>query len=326
MTFLSVVIPVYNVRDYLVRCIDSVIAECDNITYEVLLVDDGSTDGSGRLCDEIAERLSHVMVLHKPNGGLSDARNYGVAHAVGEYVFYLDSDDYLVKDGLRAEMEAAKELGSDVVCGNFYYNYSDHVTLFNDQPYQTFTVEGGEEALRLLIEGKYYQNFAWGKLIRRELAQKYLFPKGRLFEDTYWFHRILQSARKVTVVNAPVVYYEQRDGSISFQYKLKNLDILDGYAERLDFLLTYYPVLADSHKRLMAQTCIDHSWMICRYLKNDEKKTAIARLRCVVADCNLQENALLNSMQKRKLQMIMKSMLMYKCSTILDKIIRKILK
>ena len=84
MTFLSVVIPVYNVRDYLVRCIDSVIAECDNITYEVLLVDDGSTDGSGRLCDEIAERLSHVMVLHKSNGGLSDARNYGVAHAVGE--------------------------------------------------------------------------------------------------------------------------------------------------------------------------------------------------------------------------------------------------
>ena len=102
MTFLSVVIPVYNVRDYLVRCIDSVIAECDNITYEVLLVDDGSTDGSGRLCDEIAERLSHVMVLHKPNGGLSDARNYGVAHAVGEYVFYLDSDAYLVKDVLLA--------------------------------------------------------------------------------------------------------------------------------------------------------------------------------------------------------------------------------
>lgn len=233
--FLSIIIPVYNVKEYLPHCVSSIIKECANIDYEAILVDDGSTDGSDILCDKLAKEAKQFQVLHKTNGGLSDARNYGVLHAQGEYVFYIDSDDYLADGGMKIMVEAALQSKSDVICGNFYYQYSDHKTLFNPESHEIITYNGGEEALSVLIDGKQYQNFAWGKLIRKELAQKYLFPKGKLFEDTYWFHLILHSANHVTVINKPIIHYLQRSGSISFEYKLKSLDILDGYAKRLIF-------------------------------------------------------------------------------------------
>lgn len=324
MTFLSIIIPVYNVKDYLTLCVNSVITECDGLDYEILLIDDGSTDGSGTLCDELATQQSRILALHKANGGLSDARNYGAVHATGEYIFYLDSDDYLVPGGLIAEIAAAKKNGSDVVCGNFYYQYSNHATMFNDKTNETLTFKGGEESLRVLIEGRYYQNFAWGKLIRRELAQKFLFPKGKLFEDTYWFHHILHNANKVTVVNDLVVYYVQRDGSISFKYNLKSLDILDGYVERLQFFEQHYPALVNKHKLLMAENCISQAWMVCRCLNKNDRLVAVKEIRCIINDCKLQENILLNSLQKRKLCLIMRSMNYYKVYYILERIIKKL--
>lgn len=323
MTVLSIIIPVYNVKDYLTLCVDSVMTECDGRDYEVLLIDDGSTDGSGALCDELATRHPRIVVLHKANGGLSDARNYGVVRATGEYVFYLDSDDYLALGGLKAEIEVAEKNGSDVVCGNFYYQYANHAVLFNDQTYETLTFKGGEESLRVLIEGKYYQNFAWGKLIRRELAQKFLFPKGKLFEDTYWFHHILHSANEVTVVNVPVAHYVQRDGSISFEYKLKSLDILDGYVERLRFFEEYYPSLVNEHKLLMVENCISQAWMVCRYLNKNDRSVAVKKIRGTIIDCKLQENILLSSSQKRRLRMIMWSMNCYKFYYILERVIKR---
>lgn len=323
---LSVIIPVYNVKDYLVRCVESVITECEGLEYEVLLIDDGSTDGCAALCDELAARYTDVQVFHKQNGGLSDARNYGVTRAVGEYVFYLDSDDYLVEGGLKAECEEAMRGGSDVVCGNFYYKYPDYKMLFNKNPYETQIIEGGERSLRVLIEGVYYQNFAWGKLIRRSLAERNLFPKGKLFEDTYWFHHILHQANRVTVINAPVVYYEQRDGSISFEYKLKSLDILDGYMERLHFLDLNYPSLVKAHKLLMAKNCISQAWMVCRYLKGKDSDAAVKKIRKTIVECDLQENELLDSLMRQKLQMIMSSMVMYRWYYIVTKIIEKIKK
>ncbi|WP_291593826.1 glycosyltransferase family 2 protein [Bacteroides sp.] len=326
MNFLSVIIPVYNVRNYLIRCVNSVVSECNELAYEILLVDDGSTDGSGDLCDEMAAQLPKVKVLHKLNGGLSDARNYGIEHATGEYVFYLDSDDYLVENGLKTEIEVAKRTSSDVVCGNFYYKYSNHVMLFNNESYGTLTFEGGEESLRILIKGNYYQNFAWGKLIRRELAEKFFFPKGKLFEDTYWFHNILHCANRVTVVDVPVVYYEQRDGSISFEYKLRSLDILDGYTERLHFFESHYPKLVDGHKLLMVQNCIEHAWMVCRYLKKDDYYVAIKKIRDTIVGCNLQDCVMLKGSQRKKLRMIMISMAMYKYSTMFEKVIKKIVR
>lgn len=323
--FLSIIIPVYNVKDYLSRCVASIIKECSGIEYEAILVDDGSTDGSGELCNELVKNDKHFRVLHKSNGGLSDARNYGVAYAQGEYVFYLDSDDYLAENGIAAMSEVAKQSKSNVVCGNFYYQYADYKTLFDAESHDTLIYKGGKEALAALIEGKRYQNFAWGKLIRRELAQKFLFPKGKLFEDTYWFHLILHQANQVAVIDKPVVHYLQRSGSISFEYKLKSLDILDGYAERLMFFEQNYPALVNKHKQLMAENCIGHAWMICRYLKTTDRPAAIKKLRSIIYGCKLMENSSLNSKQQHKLKLIMQNIPLFKWSIIIEKIIGKLL-
>lgn len=322
--FLSIIIPVYNVKEYLPHCVSSIIKECANIDYEAILVDDGSTDGSDILCDKLAKEAKQFQVLHKTNGGLSDARNYGVLHAQGKYVFYIDSDDYLADGGMKIMVEAALQSKSDVICGNFYYQYSDHKTLFNPESHEIITYNGGEEALSVLIDGKQYQNFAWGKLIRKELAQKYLFPKGKLFEDTYWFHLILHSANHVTVINKPIIHYLQRSGSISFEYKLKSLDILDGYAKRLIFFREAYPTLVNKQKKLMAENCIDQAWMICHYLNKSDRPVAIKKLRKVINNYKLQENSLLGSKQQRNLKLIMKNIILYKWLVIIEKIRKKI--
>lgn len=325
MLLLSIVIPVYNVQDYLLPCLESVFAECVDFSYEVLLVDDGSTDGSGELCDKIAsQKPSCVKVFHKINGGLSDARNFGVLRATGAYVFYLDSDDYLVEGGIRAMVAAALQSKSDVVCANFYYQYNNRKALFDVESRGILVYNGGEEALAALIEGKRYQNFAWGKLIRRELAQQFLFPKGKLFEDTYWFHLILHYANKVVVVSEPVVYYVQREGSISFDYKLKSLDILDGYTERLHFFERNYPRLVDKQKLLIAHNCINQAWMICRYLNKKDRTKAIKKIRDTISCSNLIENNLLEISEKRKLLLIMKSLRCYKWYYVGAKVIEKI--
>ena len=323
--FLSIIIPVYNVKEYLPRCVSSIIKECANIDYEAILVDDGSTDGSDILCDKLAKEAKQFQVLHKTNGGLSDARNYGVLHAQGEYIFYIDSDDYLADGGMKIMVEAALQSKSDVICGNFYYQYSDHKTLFNPESHETITYNGGEEALSILIDGKKYQNFAWGKLIRKELAQKYLFPKGKLFEDTYWFHLILHNANHITVINKPIIHYLQRSGSISFEYKLKSLDILDGYAKRLIFFREAYPTLVNKQKKLMAENCIDQAWMICHYLNKSDRPVAIKKLRKVINNYKLQENSLLGSKQQLNLKLIMKNIILYKWLVIIEKIRKKII-
>lgn len=311
MAFLSVVVPVYNVKDYLARCIDSLVEDCSSDDCEVIVVDDGSNDGSGDLADKLAEKYDIVKVLHKPNGGLSDARNYGVAHATGEYVFYIDSDDYIEKDGLKSLLQVARQDNSDVVIGNFYYQYSDHADLFDKEASNHQIVKGGEEALSMLIEGKHFQNFAWGKLLRRELAQKFLFPKGRLFEDTYWFHLVLDAANQVSLTSTPVVRYEQREGSISFSYKLKSLDILDGYSNRLAFFKEKYPALVDKQKALMADNCISHAWMINRFLSGDEQKKGIEKLRTVINSYGLADCPVLENSKRKKLKMICSNMTLF---------------
>ena len=115
---LSVVIPVYNIRDYVERCVRSVLAQPD-VPLEVLIVDDGSTDDSGAVCDALAAEDSRVTVIHKPNGGLSDARNYGLCHAQGEYILFMDGDDWLAENVCPGLLQMALQDRADVVIGPY---------------------------------------------------------------------------------------------------------------------------------------------------------------------------------------------------------------
>ena len=243
---ISVIIPVYNVEAYLDECVRSVV----NQTYrnlEILLVDDGSTDRSGVLCDAWAARDPRIRVIHKANGGLSDARNAGLEDASGELFSFVDSDDWIGEDFYRILAGRMAERNADAAVANIVRSYADHkeVRDFSAQE-DVFTAE---KALEVYISGNGISCEAWNKLYRRSLFDGIRFPLNRINEDEFVTYRVIARARGVVFCGNAEYYYRQRAGSImSSQVKVTNFDFLDAYAERLDFFRGQYPAVyqADS--------------------------------------------------------------------------------
>lgn len=272
---INVVIPVYNVEKYLKDCMESVLAQTYT-DFQVVLVDDGSTDGCPGICDAYAEQDARVKVIHKTNGGLSDARNAGTEAAEGDWIFYLDSDDYLEKNALETVVNIQKEYQSDIVVGNYSYLYEDHEDTAQT-PYNGICVLNNHDAMEALITGK-IQNFAWGKLIRAGIAKRHLFPKGKIFEDHYWTHEIFAEANRVVFCPAPMVHYRQRQNSISYTMNPERLDILEGWKVRTEFLGKNYPNLVTPYKEFIARQFVSLAWLVITRMKGNDKRTAENRM------------------------------------------------
>ena len=253
---ISVIIPVYNVRDYLPQCLDTLGTQAGDI-METILVNDGSTDNSLSICKEYAQRNSNAIIIDKENGGLSDARNAGTKAAKGDYIYYLDSDDWLAPNAIKTLVDYAIENDCEIVQGGFYYVYDDH--MLYDNKYKKSFVLDRHEAMLELIKNDYVKNFAWGKLYRADLVKKYLFPKGKYYEDSYWQHLIVHECKRYGIVPNPLYYYRQRSSGISGEFSLKNLDLLYGYEERLEFVHKHYPefndVMLESYYRVVQSYC-----------------------------------------------------------------------
>lgn len=263
MPNISVIIPIYNVVSYLRQCLESIHLFGDE-RVEILLVNDGSTDDSPTICDEYQSKYDNVRVINKQNGGLSDARNVGTNEANGRWIYYLDSDDWLVPGAIIKLYEYAENNNCDIVQGGFYYAYSDHYLLderFVKRDKMPFTLNR-EEAMRELIKNNYVKNFAWGKLYRADIVKRHLFPVGKFYEDSYWQHLIIHECNIYGVIPEPLYYYRQRNESISGGFSKRNLDLLKGNEERLKFIMKIYPsfqsLCADKLWYLSSQ-CVDIS-------------------------------------------------------------------
>lgn len=287
MGTVSVIIPIYNVEKYLRACVDSVLGQ----TYrdlQIILVDDGSTDSCGVLCDEYAGKDPRIQVLHKENGGLSDARNAGLTLAEGEFILYLDSDDCLVPDAIEALLNMQAQSDADIVLGNFFYSFPDHEYAAAAWQ-QTDMVLDNAQAMEALIDGR-IETFAWGKLLRREIAMKYLFPRGKVFEDHFWTHFVFAEARKVALLAQPLVHYRQRDNSISFTFDLKRLDMLEGWMNRKEFLEQRYPDLLTICYKRYAERYVGLAWLVLTRMKGSRRE-AFDRLRAFNSEICLQNHA-----------------------------------
>lgn len=243
---ISVIVPVYNVSIFLRKCLDSMYSQIEE-NWEVILVDDGSTDDSGDICEEYRNKYPNTFVFHKENGGLSDARNAGIKIAKGKYIYFLDSDDWFAPNAISTLLDYAIRNNCEIVQGGFYYAYNNYL-LYDDRKIdidQIPFVLSREEAMSELIKNEYLKNFAWGKLYKTSIVKKYLFQKGKYFEDSYWLHFIINEITNYGVIPTPLYYYRQRESSISGQFSIKSLDLLKGYEERLNFISNYYPQLTD---------------------------------------------------------------------------------
>ena len=208
---ISIVIPVYKVEKYLEKCIQSVI----NQTYEnlqIILVDDGSPDNCGKICDEYAKKDHRIEVIHKSNGGLSDARNKGLEIAKGEYIGFVDSDDYIEADMYEVLYNLLKQYNADVSICNFYTVSQGKISIKNAD--NGINEYNRIEILKEILLDKNIQSYAWNKLYKKELFDEIKYPIGKKYEDIGTTFYLLEKCNKVVVTGKSEYYYINRQDSI----------------------------------------------------------------------------------------------------------------
>lgn len=222
---ISVIVPVYKVEAYLGRCVRSILAQ----TYknlEIILVDDGSPDNCGAMCDEFAALHSRIHVLHKKNGGLSDARNSGVEKSNGKYIAFVDSDDYIAPNYIQYLYDLAIQNQADISCCGWIKTEGDTAEYSPDTAVPSVQVLTGIEACHGLFDSMYMRLVtAWGKLYRADLVKDYPFPKGRIHEDEATTCKYYYKSEKVAVGNQRLyAYYQNPKGIVRSQGNKLNED------------------------------------------------------------------------------------------------------
>lgn len=229
----SIIVPVYNVEHYLEKCIKSICAQTFT-GLEIILVDDGSTDRSGAICDEWAMKDSRIRVIHKENGGLSDARNAGIEIASGRWYLFVDSDDTITSDTIARLYQAAVEHDCEMAVCNIVRIYDDGATEPFYNPVSELTVWEGQQRFETLK-----QPSACNKLFRAELFRQVRFPKGKFYEDTFVYHILAHRAQRIALTGHDGYYYLSRRESILGQptYTDRYFDFIEAVHARMTYLL-----------------------------------------------------------------------------------------
>ena len=231
MPKISVIVPIYKVEKFLNKCVDSILAQSFS-DFELWLVDDGSPDDCGKICDQYAQGDNRVKVIHKKNGGLSDARNAALDVMQGEYVFFVDSDDWIDKDTLESMYVALQRTGAQIATGNMVSVYEDGSEKELYSPTNGEKVLKGEELLTTLLRPN-----ACNRLYKAELFQDLRYPVGRLYEDVFVYHKILDQIDSMVLIGKNTYYYLVRNGSImNSEYNIHFTDIVDALYDRAKWL------------------------------------------------------------------------------------------
>ena len=261
----SVIIPVYDVADYLQEALDSVIRQTYN-NLEILIVDDGSTDGSGEICDRYALNDHRIIVFHQENKGLSAARNVGLDHATGDVIAFLDSDDAFRINAIETMVGEMQEYKADiVVCGFVWCG-----TLGRMAPIQVdgkkIDVINTEEAFKRIIERK-IETAPWNRLYKKRIWEELRFPEGRVYEGTYTVFDVFSQARRIVISDKKLVMHRKRPGSICNTYSVKNIEDSDYAAKHyISFVESHTPEIFSDEQLAYLKIRIKLRGLITSYL------------------------------------------------------------
>lgn len=252
----SVIIPIYNVEKFLCKCIDSII----NQTYkklEIILVDDGSPDKCGDICDEYALKDNRIKVIHKENGGLSEARNYGLDVAKGDYIYFIDSDDYAEPDAIEILINIAQEQDADIVIADIrYVDEKGNVLNNNAKQYcslktSDYTADSAAYTFADLDWG------AWNKLYKKNLYETIRFPVKKIHEDETIMFQLFYNCKKIVYISQQLYNYVKRSGSItSAKYSLKKMHWFEAWINNYFYITTYFPNARDKALSKLLVTAI----------------------------------------------------------------------
>ena len=247
---ISIIVPIYKVERFFERCINSVLSQSIP-DIEIILVDDGSPDNCGKMCDDYAAKDSRIIVIHKKNGGLSSARNAGIDIAKGDYLMFIDSDDYVEPDFCEKAYQFVTD--NNVLCASFgyYEHWSDRTDEFHTSKSKLISAN---DAIKCLItKDDVIFNFAWNKIYHRSLFNNIRYPEGRYYEDQGTTYKLFDAAKTIYVDASMLYHYNRRQETITQALGIEQTqepkvlnDIFDLWCERLDFIRNKYPDLKNS--------------------------------------------------------------------------------
>lgn len=244
---ISVIVPVYNVERYLEKCVDSII----NQTYsnlEIILVNDGSTDNSGELCDNLAKKDSRIVVYHKENGGVSSARNLGLDKAQGDYIGFVDGDDYIDADMYECLYQNLNRDNADMSMCALYDVYVN-TKLEQVTKIENYVVNS-EQAIKIALEGTIPLVSPTSKLYKAILFEELRYEEGKTYEDAFIIARLLDKCNIITITNEKKYYYFHRSDSITTKpFSIGMLDVIEAWKYNLSFISQCYPSLINSAYR-----------------------------------------------------------------------------
>lgn len=269
---ISIIVPVYNVEKYLSRCINSIINQTHK-NLEIILVDDGSTDKSGYICEEFKAKDKRIRVIHKENGGLSDARNSGLKIAQGDYIGFVDGDDWIDVHMYEELLKVSLNNKSDIVSCGFQKIWENETVenkyILNNKKIETFNTE---EALKKLLTNDSIDEMVWNKLYKYKTIKNIYFKVGKYHEDVFWTYKVIGNANCISLVNIQFYNYLQRKNSImGQQYSKKRLDALEALEERYKYITNNFPSLKNYSITSYISSCLYHYQWISREIDVVEK-------------------------------------------------------
>ncbi|MDD3173534.1 MAG: glycosyltransferase [Herbinix sp.] len=307
MPIISVIVPIYKVEKYLDRCIKSI----QNQTYknlEIILVDDGSPDNCGVMCDEYAEKDDRIKVIHKANGGLSDARNIGIEASTGDYIVFVDSDDWLDLDMIEVLYNIGIKYKADIVECSFRNVYSDWI--IEETKCTAEIVEGDSlKALEGMLDWKYFKPVAWNKLYKRSIIGGIRYPKGKIHEDEFTTYKYFYAAKKLVYLDVSKYNYDKSrtDSITGDKFKESNLYKCEALRERIDFFKEHKIVLLEEKINNVYCWVLLDSMYKC--YKNKLKGPMVKNtLNLLNKDLNYFLNSSINDEYKQELKILSKGL------------------
>lgn len=244
MPKVSIIIPAYNVEMYIENCLNSIQHQIF-MDIEVIIINDGSKDKTLSICEQFKGKIPNLNIITKKNEGQAIARNIGTHEAIGNYICYIDADDWIAPNFLSDLYNfAQKNEFPDVIQCGFFYSYEDYLlTHKNIQVEQKEILLTKVNALEELFRQRKIKNFPWGKLIRKEIAQNNPFPIIQNYEDAFWFYKIVNQCKRYLILPIPLYYYRQRENSMTSNFNESSLFLLKGNHEQYKFAQKEHPTL-----------------------------------------------------------------------------------
>ena len=284
---ISVIVPVYKVEKYLTHAVDSII----NQTYknlEIILVDDGSPDLCGKICDEYAKKDARIKVIHKENGGLADARNAGIDIAEGDFFGFVDSDDYLAPDMYERLLHNLIENDAQISMCLAYIVYDDDMSFYDIKKGEIKVFSEGE-ILENLFCGC-LNNFAWNKLYKKELFQSIRYPKGKIYEDLFTTYKLFGLCKKVVFDGSKLYYYRIRKDSImGMARRVIHLDKFEAFYEILNYSKDNKTLL-DKAKAYMADDLAADTFKVIAADATDDNSAFFDKVKAFIKDAGLERS------------------------------------